>query len=277
MTEAGQPGLAGKAGDFLALHHGNTPLLQPNAWDAGSARILAALGFSAIATTSSGFAATLGRADGRVSRDEVLEHCRTLSAAVDIPVAADTENCFADEPDGVAETVRLAAQTGLAGCSIEDFTRNREAPIYDVELAADRVRAAAAAAHGGSEQLVLTARAENLLHGVDDLDDTIKRLRAYQEAGADVLFAPGIRKLEQVRAIVTSVDRPVNVLVVPGCPSVPELAAAGVARISVGGSFTFAAYGAMVDAAKELLQRGTVTFRDTLPAAREVFVSAFRA
>ena len=269
--------MSGKAEQFLALHHGDTPLLQPNAWDVGSARILAALGFSAIATTSSGFAATLGRPDGGVTRDEVLEHCRALSAAVDIPVAADTENCFADDPDGVAETVRLAAQTGLAGCSVEDFTRDRNAPIYDVELAADRVRAAVEAAHSGPEQLVITARAENLLHGVKDLDGTVKRLQAYQEAGADVLFAPGIRTLEQVRAIVTSVDRPVNVLVVPGAPTVAELAAAGVARISIGGSFAFAAYGAMIDVARELMQRGTVTFRDTLPAAREVFAAAFRS
>src|SRR3954454_8317255 len=200
--------------DFLSLHVKGKPLLQPNAWDAGSARILAALGFAAIATTSSGFAATLGRRDGHITRDEALAHCRALSAAVDIPVAADLENCFADDPDGVADTVRLAAQTGLAGCSVEDFTRDKDAPIYDVELAADRVRAAVEAGHAGPEQLVITARAENLLHGVDDLGATITRLQAYQEAGADVLVAPGIRTLEQVRAVVSSVDRPVNVLVV---------------------------------------------------------------
>src|SRR4051812_3056631 len=152
---------------FLELHRPGSPLLQPNAWDVGSARILAAMGFDAIATTSSGFAATLGRGDGRVSRDEALEHCRALSAAVDIPVAADLEDCFAAEPAGVAETVRMAAETGLAGCSVEDFTRDKNDPIYDVALAADRVRAAVEAGHGGSQPLVITARAENLLHGID--------------------------------------------------------------------------------------------------------------
>src|SRR3954470_4708767 len=188
--------LDGKAGTFLDLHRGRSPLLQPNAWDIGSARILATMGFDAIATTSSGFAATLGRGDGEVTRDEALDHCRAVSAAVDVPVAADLENCFADSPDGVAETVRLAAQTGLAGCSVEDFTRDTDAPIYDVELAADRVRAAVDAARTSGTGIVVTARAENLLHGVDDLDATIARLQAYQEAGADVLFAPGIVTLE---------------------------------------------------------------------------------
>src|SRR3954468_18379499 len=167
--------LDGKAGAFLDLHHGGKPLLQPNAWDVGSARILAAMGFQAIATTSSGFAATLGRGDGQVTRDEALEHCRALATAVDIPVAADLENFFADDPDGVADPVRLAAQTGLAGCSVEDFTRDTAAPIYDVELAADRVRAAVEAGHAGPAQLAITARAENLLHGVDDLDATVRR------------------------------------------------------------------------------------------------------
>ncbi|HET7530944.1 MAG TPA: isocitrate lyase/phosphoenolpyruvate mutase family protein [Mycobacteriales bacterium] len=265
--------LDGKAADFLRLHHGDGPLLQPNAWDVGSARILASVGFAAIATTSSGFAATLGRGDGGVSRDEALAHCRALSAEVDIPVAADLEDCFASSPDGVAETVRLAARTGLAGCSVEDFTRDRSAPIHDVSLAADRVRAAVEAAGAA---LVITARAENLLHGVDDLDATVARLQAYQEAGADVLFAPGIRTIEQVRAIVSSVDRPVNVLVVGGSPPVSELAAAGVARISVGGSFAFMAYASLVEAATELQRAGTVTYPPSLKDARTVFAEAFR-
>jgi 2-methylisocitrate lyase-like PEP mutase family enzyme len=264
-----------KTTHFLELHHGDRPLLQPNAWDIGSASILAAMGFEAIATTSSGFAATLGRGDGQVSRDEALEHCRALSAAVDIPVAADLEDCFAADPDGVAETVRLAAQTGLAGCSVEDFTRDKDAPIYDVELAADRVRAAVDAARTSGTGLVVTARAENLLHGVDDLDATIARLQAYQEAGADVLFAPGIVTLEQIRAVVSSVSRPVNVLAMSGCPSVEEMAGAGVARVSVGGSFAFVAYAALVRAASELKEQGTVAYRDAVAPARPVFAEAF--
>src|SRR5438270_7861004 len=222
---------------FLALHRAGEPLLQPNAWDVGSARILQAMGFQAIATTSSGFAATLGRGDGQVTRDEALQHCRALADAVDIPVAADLEDCFAAEPERVAETVQLATQTGLAGCSIEDYTRDDSSPIYDVELAAERVRAAVETAHRSVDGMVITARAENLVHGVDDLDATIKRLQAYQEAGADVLFAPGVVTLEQIRAVVSSVDRPVNVLAMSGCPPVEMMAAAGVARVSVGGSF----------------------------------------
>ncbi|HUF34124.1 MAG TPA: isocitrate lyase/phosphoenolpyruvate mutase family protein, partial [Acidimicrobiales bacterium] len=193
--------LDGAAGRFLALHHGDRPLLQPNAWDAGSARILASLGFAAIATTSSGFAATLGRLDGSVTRHEALAHAAELAAAVDVPVAADTENGFADDPDGVADTVRLACATGIAGCSVEDFTGRDDEPIYDIGLATERVAAAAEAAHHGTEQLVLTARAENLLHGRTDLADTIARLQAFQQAGADVLFAPGLRTLGDIRSV----------------------------------------------------------------------------
>jgi 2-methylisocitrate lyase-like PEP mutase family enzyme len=256
--------------DFLALHVKGQPLLQPNAWDAGSARMLSSLGFAAIATTSSGFAATLGRRDGHVSRDEALAHCRALAAAVDIPVAADTENGFADDPDGVAETVRLAAQTGLAGASIEDWSGSA---IYDRAAAADRVAAAVEAAHAGPQQLVITARAEDLLHG-GTLDEAIARLQLYQEAGADVLFAPGLRKAEDVRAVVTSVDRPVNVLVVPCCPPVAELAELGVARISVGGSFAWVAYAALIEAATELRDSGTYGYGATLGAARETINAA---
>jgi 2-methylisocitrate lyase-like PEP mutase family enzyme len=262
---------------FLELHRPGQPLLQPNAWDVGSARILAAMGFDAIATTSSGFAATLGRGDGGVTRDEVLAHCRALSAAVDIPVAADFEDGFAREPQGVADNVSLAAQTGLAGCSIEDYTRDDSHPIHDVELATDRVRAAVEAARSSRAGLVITARAENLIHGVDDLADTIARLQAYQEAGADVLFAPGLKTIDDVRAVVSSVDRPVNVLTGPGRPSVEELASAGVARISVGGLFTFKAYGDLVASATELRDRGTVSVEDRLRAARAVFGDAFRS
>ena len=262
--------LTGRAKTFLDLHVKGTPLLQPNAFDLGSARILETLGFLALATTSSGFAATLGRPDGGVSRDEALEHCRAVSAAVSIPVAADTENGYADSPADVAETVRLAAQTGLAGCSIEDWSGSK---IYDASLAADRVAAAVEAAHTGSQQLVLTARAENLLHG-GDLADAVKRLQAYQDAGADVLFMPGLRKAEDIRAVISSVDRPVNVLVVPGCPPIAELAEMGAARVSVGGSFTWVAYAAFIDAATELRDAGTYGYGADLAKARETITAA---
>jgi 2-methylisocitrate lyase-like PEP mutase family enzyme len=262
--------LTGKAADFLALHTPGTPLLQPNAFDAGSAKILATLGFAAIATTSSGFAATLGRPDGQVSRDEVIAHCRAVAAAVDIPVAADSENGYADAPAEVAATVRLLGETGLAGCSIEDWSGTQ---IYDAGLAAERVAAAVEAARSSS--LVLTARAENLLHG-GDLGDAIKRLQAYQDAGADVLFMPGLRKADDIRAVLASVDKPVNVLVMPGCPSVAELAEMGVARISVGGSFTWVAYAGLIAAATELRDAGTFGYAANLADARETIGAALR-
>jgi 2-methylisocitrate lyase-like PEP mutase family enzyme len=251
---------ADKARRFLALHHEEQPLLLPNPWDRGSARLLASLGFRALATTSSGFAATLGRLDGSVTRDEALAHATSIVDATDLPVSADLENGFADKPDGVAQTVRLAVETGLAGCSVEDYTGREDAPIYDPGLAVERVSAAAEAAHGGPVHLVLTARAENHVRGRPDLPDTIRRLQAYQEAGADVLFAPGLSDLEDIRQVVASVDRPVNVLARPGAPTVPELAAAGVSRVSVGGAFAFTALGAMIEAARELRTTGTYTF-----------------
>jgi 2-methylisocitrate lyase-like PEP mutase family enzyme len=261
-----------RASDFLALHVKGQPLLQPNAWDAGSARILASLGFAAVATTSSGFAATLGRRDGHVTRDEVLSHCRELAAAVDIPVAADTENGFADDADGVADTVRLAAQTGLSGCSIEDWSSHLDV-IYDRSAAVERVWAAVEAAHEGPDRLVITARAESLLHG-GTLDEAIARLQLFQEAGADVLFAPGVRTAEDIRAVVSSVDRPVNVLVLPGSPAVAELAEIGVARISVGGSFAFTAYAAMIEAARQLRDAGTYSGGEQLKAALPMIKAA---
>ncbi|HEY9556968.1 MAG TPA: isocitrate lyase/phosphoenolpyruvate mutase family protein [Acidimicrobiales bacterium] len=264
----------GIAGRFLALHSGDRPLLQPNAWDAGSARILASMGFEAIATTSSGFAATLGRADGRVTRDEALAHAAALSAAVDVPVAADTENGFADDPAGVAETVSLACSTGLAGCSIEDYTGRSDDPIYDLGLAAERVAAAAEEAHAGPRQLVLTARCENHIHDRPDLGDTITRLQAYQEAGADVLFAPGVVALDEVRSIIAAVDRPLNVLALPGCPSIDELAEVGVARVSVGGAFAWVAYGGLIEAATELREAGTFGYWQQVAAARPTITAA---
>jgi 2-methylisocitrate lyase-like PEP mutase family enzyme len=251
---------AERAERFLALHRGARPLLLPNPWDRGSARLLESLGFEALATTSSGFAATLGRLDGSVQREEALAHAASVAASVDVPLSADLENGFRDDPAGVAETIQLAVEAGLAGASIEDYSGRPEAPIYDAGLATERIAAAAEAAHAGPVRLVLTARAENHLRGVDDLDDTIARLRSYQEAGADVLFAPGLSELGQIRRLVESVDLPVNVLARPGAPPIAELAAAGVARISVGGAFAFAALGATVEAARELLDEGTYGF-----------------
>jgi 2-methylisocitrate lyase-like PEP mutase family enzyme len=251
-----------KAARFLALHQASEPLLLPNPWDRGSATLLASLGFEALATTSSGFAATLGRLDGSVTRDEALEHAASIVEATELPVSADLENAFADEPAGVAETVALAVESGLAGCSVEDFTGRPDAPIYDAALAAERIAAAAEAAHGGRAHLVLTARAENHLHRRHDLADTIARLQAFQDAGADVLYAPGVIDLADVRQLVGSVDRPVNVLARPGGPTVAELADAGVSRISLGGALAFAALGAVVDAARGLLDAGTFAFWD---------------
>ena len=264
-----------KAAGFLALHHGSSPLLMPNAWDRGSARLFASLGFAALATTSSGFAATLGKLDGSVSRDEAIAHAAWLVGATDLPISADLENCFADEPDGVAQTVRLALEAGLAGCSVEDFTGRDGVPIYDPVLAADRVAAAAEAAHSGPVRLVLTARAENYLHGRSDLADTIARLQRYQEAGADVLFAPGLTRADELRALVSAVDRPVSVLALPAAPPVAEQAEIGVRRISVGGAFAFAALDAAAQAARELRDAGTYEYWDRArpgaAAAREAF------
>ena len=246
---------------FLALHRAGEPLLMPNPWDLGSARLLASLGFEALATTSSGFAATLGRNDGAVSRDEAIVHAAVIVAATGLPVSADLENGFADAPAGVAETMRMSIEVGLAGASVEDFTGRADDPIYDIGLAAERIAAAAEAAHGGPGRLVLTARAENYLHGRPDLADTIARLQAFQEAGADVLYAPGLRTLEDISQVVREVDRPVNVLALEGMPPVAELAQAGVSRISVGGAFAFAALGAVASAAAELREQGTYGFR----------------
>ena len=265
----------GIAERFMTLHYGARPLLQPNAYNVGSARVLASLGFEAIATTSSGFAATLGRLDGSVTRDETLAHAAQLAGAVDIPVAADTENGFADDPDDVAETVRLACTTGLAGCSVEDFNRDGTSS-YDIGLATARVSAAADAAHRGHPQLVLTARADNYVHGRPDFADTIARLQAFQEAGADVLFAPGLLALADIRSLVSSVDRPVNVLALAGCPTVEELNAVGVARVSSGGAFAFAALAGVVKAALELREQGTYRYWEQVAAGREKALEAFR-
>lgn len=266
---------ADKARQFLALHRPGDPFLLPNPWDLGSARLLTSLGFKALATTSSGFAASLGRNDGSVTRQEALVHSAVIVAASDLPVSADLENAFADEPGGVAETIRLAIEVGLAGGSVEDFTGRQDDPIYDLRLATERIAEAVQAAHAGPVPFVLTARAENYLHGRPDLADTIARLQAYQEAGADVLYAPGLREVADIRQLVREVDRPVNVLAIGGAPPVPELAEAGVSRVSVGGAFAFAALGALVSAATELRDQGTYGYLAVSAAGRQAAVQAF--
>lgn len=266
---------ADRAKRFLDLHQRDRPLLLPNPWDAGSAKLLASLGFEALATTSSGSAATLGRLDGSLTREEAIASAAAIAAATDLPVSADLENGFAGDPAGVGETIALALGAGLAGASIEDYDGGAGGGIYELDRAAERVAAAAEAAHGGPTRLVLTARAENHLRGIDDLADTIARLQAYQEAGADVLYAPGLIRLEEIRELVSSVALPVNVLALPGAPSVSELADAGVSRISVGGAFAFAALGATVEAARELLEEGTYGYFERTGAGLQVARPAF--
>ncbi len=266
---------AQRAEKFRSLHLPGTPLLMPNAWDIGSAALFASLGFEAIATTSGGFAATRGRLDGAMTKDEVLAHSSELAAAVDIPVSADLENCFAHDPEGVATTITAAAAGGLAGGSVEDFTGDRDAPIYELAHATERVRAAAEAAHGGPVPFVLTARAENYLHGRPDLDDTIARLQAYQDAGADVLFAPRVVEPADLRRLLSEVDLPISVLVLPGAPTVGEHAELGVSRVSVGGAIAVAAYGSAINAVTELRDRGTCGYWDLAAVARPVMGDAF--
>jgi 2-methylisocitrate lyase-like PEP mutase family enzyme len=243
---------------FRRLHESGL-FVMPNAWDIGSARLLASMGFPALATTSLGHAASLGKVDQAVTRDELLAHVEALAAAVDLPLSVDAERCFADDPAGVAETVTLIAEAGAAGCSIEDYDPARGA-IDDVAVAAERVAAAADAAH--RHGLTLTARAENALYGIDDLDDTIARLRAYRKAGADVVYAPRLTDADALRRMVGATDAPVNVLAMRNTPPIPVLRELGVRRVSTGGSLARAAYGALRRAAEELLGPGTSTYQD---------------
>jgi 2-methylisocitrate lyase-like PEP mutase family enzyme len=266
---ADHTGAAQRAAAFARLHRGPGPLLMANAWDVGGAKLLAHIGFPALATTSAGFANSLGRRDGMVTRDEAVGHAAALAAATDVPVSADLENCFGDSPEDVAETVALAASSGIAGCSIEDWDPGDKS-FYDVGLAADRVAAAAAAAHSGPVRLVLTARADNHFRRVDDLDDTIARLQAYERAGADVLYAPGVTDRDGIARIVDAVGLPVNVLVLPGTPPLSELTQLGVARISVGSGFALTAYGALIEAGRGLLERGTYDFWELAGKAYEL-------
>ena len=244
-----------KAERFRALHEAPGAFVIPNPWDAGSARLLEGLGFEALATTSSGFAQSLGRLDGSVTLEEKLGHCGALSEATGIPISADLENGFADEPAAVARTIVLAAEAGVVGGSIEDWSGSE---IYDFEVAVERVRAAADAAHSLDFPFTLTARAENLLRGRNDFGDTIARLQAYARAGADVLYAPGLKTLDQLREVCRAVDNPVNVLApfFRGA-TLDEFAAAGAKRVSIGGALADAAIGATLRAGREMLQSGS--------------------
>jgi 2-methylisocitrate lyase-like PEP mutase family enzyme len=243
---------------FRRLHQRGM-FVMPNPWDAGSARLLEALGFPALATTSAGFAWALGKDDGQVSREELLHHVAELAAAVRVPLSVDSERCFADDADGVAETVALLAEVGAAGCSIEDWNP-ATGGIDPTDVAVERVAAAADGARRTG--LVLTARAENHLHGVDDLDDTIDRLRRYRAAGAEVVYAPGIVREEDIAAVVTAAGCPVNVLALPSAPPLPRLAELGVRRVSTGSLLARTAYGALAGAGRELLGPGTARYAD---------------
>jgi 2-methylisocitrate lyase-like PEP mutase family enzyme len=253
-----------KAARFRALHERPGAFLIPNPWDAGSARILTGLGFEALATSSGASAGILGRRDGKVTREEALAQARAIVGATDLPVSADLEKGFGDAPAVAAETIRLAAEVGLVGGSIEDATGDKDRPLYDLSLAAERVAAAAQAARALSFPFTLTARAENFLRGNPDLDDTIKRLQAFEKAGADVLFAPGLPDLQSVRTVCASVSKPFNFMVgIKGKSfSVAELTAAGVKRISLATSLYREAMSGLVNAAREVKDKGTFSYLD---------------
>jgi 2-methylisocitrate lyase-like PEP mutase family enzyme len=257
---------------FRALHERDHAFIIPNPWDVGTARLLAHLGFEALATTSAGYAFSLGQRDNTIGREQMMEHVRTIAAATDLPVSADLENGFGDDPQAVAETIRLAGGTGLVGGSIEDATNRPEQPIYELGLAIERIRAAVEAARALPFPFTLTARAENYLHGRPDLADTIRRLQAYQEAGADVLYAPGLVSRDDIAAVVRAVDRPVNVVMgLQGAQlGLAELSEIGVKRVSVGSALSRAALGAFLRAAREMRERGTFEFAEDAVAYREI-------
>jgi 2-methylisocitrate lyase-like PEP mutase family enzyme len=262
--------LAEKAVAFRALHERPGAFIIPNPWDAGTARLLASLGFEALATTSLGLANALGRVDGTnsVSRAQVIDNCRVIAAATDLPVNADLENGYAHEPRAAAEIIRLAAEAGVSGGSIEDATGEADRPIYDFQHAVERVQAAVEVARALPVPFLLTARAENLLHGQLDLDDTIRRLQAYERVGADVLYAPGVRDLATIRTVASSVGKPLNVVMSAADPdlTVAQLAEAGVKRISVGGALSRLALAAFLRGAREMADQGRFTWiRDTVP------------
>ena len=261
-----------KAQAFRALHQRDRAFIIPNPWDVGSARLLAHLGFEALATTSMGYAFSLGRRDNTLDREQVLAHARDISSATELPVSADLENGFGDSPAIAAETIKLAAAAGVIGGSIEDATGRADHPIYEIDHAVERVRAAVEAARSLSFPFTLTARAENYLHGRPDLKDTIRRLQAYQAAGADVLYAPGLATKDDIAAVVRAVDRPVNVVMgLKGVQlSLAELSALGVKRVSVGSALSRAALGAFLRAAREMREHGTFTFAAQAASSKEI-------
>ena len=244
-----------KATTLKSLHEGSETFLCPGPWDVASARVFEAFGFKALATTSGGFAYSVGKQDGGVMLEEKVAHCRALTEATSIPLSADLEHGYADSPEGVANTIERIAEAGAVGGSIEDYSRKA---LYDFDFAVERVQAAAEAAHALPFPFALTARCENLLRGHDDLDDTIRRLQAYEAAGADVLFAPALRSLDQVRAVIAEVDKPLSVLgvMIPGA-TLDDLAAAGVRRVSIGGALAQVAYGVLVEGAREMKESGS--------------------
>lgn len=262
---------AAKCAAFQALHESRETFILPNPWDAGSARVLASAGFKALATTSAGWAFSLGRRDGAVSRDETLDNARAIVAATDLPVSADLENGFGHDPADVAETIRLAFGTGLAGGSIEDASGVADAPMYGLEQAVARVAAAVAAARGLPHKFTVTARAEGFLHGQGDLGEVIARLQAFEAAGADCVYAPGLPDLAAVRAVVDSVRCPVNVLMrFKPAPSLATLRELGVVRVSVGGLLSRAALGAVFAAAAEMMTEGSFGWTETVPPTSQI-------
>jgi 2-methylisocitrate lyase-like PEP mutase family enzyme len=261
-----------KAGIFRALHARRQAFIIPNPWDVGTARMLAKLGFEALATTSAGFAFSAGLLDNQVGRERMLAHVAQIACATELPVSADLENGFGDDPATVAETIRLAAATGIVGGSIEDSIDRPGEKVYEIAHATDRIRAAADAKRGLPFPFTLTARAENFLVGIPDLKDTIRRLQAYQEAGADVLYAPGITTREAITELVKSVDRPVNFLMgtQPQRFTLEELSGMGVRRVSVGSALSAAALGAFLRAAREMRETGTFTFAVEAAGFKEI-------
>ncbi len=263
---------AEKAADFEALHRAPGVFIIPNPWDPGSARVLAGLGFRALTTTSAGYARSIGFPDYNAGRENVMAHIRAMAPMIDIPLAADLEDGFGTEPEDCAETIRQGAAAGLVGGSIEDFTGDRSNPIHSIDKAADRIRAAAEAAKKLPFKFMLCARAENYLNGRQDLSDTIRRLQAYQEAGADVLFAPGLNTSEEVREVIRSIDRPFNIVKGPRRETltVEQVGALGVKRISTGGMMHAVAMNAMIAAAKEMAGAGTWEFTKAMTHAPEI-------
>jgi len=263
---------AQKAAEFEALHAAPGVFVIPNPWDPGSARLLAGLGFKALTTTSAGYARSIGFPDYNAGRENVMAHIRAMAPMVDVPLAADLEDGFGPTPEDCAETIRQGAAAGLVGGSIEDFTGDRSNPIHPIEVAAERIRAAAEAARKLPFKFMLCARAENYLHGRADLGDTIKRMQAYQEAGADVLFAPGLNTSDEVREMCRSIDRPFNIVRGPRKEmlTVAQVGELGVKRISLGGMMHAVAASAMIGAAREIAESGTFGFTGAMPFAGEI-------